>query len=85
LVDCTTPIPTVPRLALQGKTIQRAQSMLCDPPLHPPARGKELFHYYFAVINATVVSSMRLEKPHSLSYQLPTLTNVPDTLVSDSS
>ena len=36
---------------------------------------------YFAVINATVVSNMRLEKPHSLSYQLPTLTKRPDTLV----
>src|SRR5690606_34662561 len=36
---------------------------------------------YFAAINATVVSSMRLEKPHSLSYQEDTLTSEPDTLV----
>ena len=36
---------------------------------------------HFADINATVVSSMRFEKPHSLSYQLPTLTKRPDTLV----
>jgi hypothetical protein len=32
---------------------------------------------YFAAINATVMSSMRLEKPHSLSYQLSTFTRVP--------
>lgn len=40
---------------------------------------------YGAVISATVVSSIRLENPHSLSYQLPTLTSLPETLVSDSS
>lgn len=32
---------------------------------------------YFAAINAKVVSSMRLLKPHSLSYQLNTFTMVP--------
>ena len=32
---------------------------------------------YFAFINATVVSSIRLEKPHSLSYQEQALTRVP--------
>ena len=37
---------------------------------------------YFAVIRATVVSSMRLLKPHSLSYQEETFTKRPDTLVS---
>ena len=37
---------------------------------------------HFAAISATVVSSIRLEKPHSLSYQLETLTSRPDTLVS---
>ncbi len=30
-----------------------------------------------AFINATVVSSIRLQKPHSLSYQLQTLTSLP--------
>src|SRR3954470_12292118 len=41
---------------------------------------------YFAFMNATVVSSMRLEKPHSLSYQPPTFTSVPSaTLVNDAS
>ena len=37
---------------------------------------------HFACINAIVTSSMRLEKPHSLSYQLQTFTSRPDTLVS---
>src|SRR5690606_20236888 len=37
---------------------------------------------YLADINATVVSSMRLEKPHSLSYHDETLTRRPETLVS---
>ena len=37
---------------------------------------------YLAVINAIVVSSMRFEKPHSLSYQEETLTRRPETLVS---
>ncbi len=32
---------------------------------------------YLAAISASVVSSMRLEKPHSLSYQLNTFTKVP--------
>jgi len=32
---------------------------------------------YFAFNNATVMSSMRFEKPHSLSYQDSTLTSVP--------
>ena len=37
---------------------------------------------YFAVISATVVSSMRFEKPHSLSYHDETFTRLPDTFVS---
>ena len=36
---------------------------------------------YLADISATVVSSMRFEKPHSLSYQDDTFTRRPDTLV----
>src|SRR5437867_9192439 len=36
---------------------------------------------YFAAISATVVSSMRFEKPHSLSYHDETLTRRPETLV----
>src|SRR6202008_1966694 len=42
--------------------------------------------HYFAWCRATVTSSMRLEKPHSLSYQLATFTSVPpETLVSNES
>src|SRR5437899_406863 len=52
--------------------------------LTAPSRRRH-FRYYLAVIKATVVSSIRFEKPHSLSYQLPTLTSLPETLVSDSS
>src|SRR4051794_37056910 len=37
---------------------------------------------YFADISATVVSSMRFEKPHSLSYHEHTFTRRPETLVS---
>src|SRR5690606_25553501 len=45
-------------------------------------QGIDLGHAaYLADISATVVSSMRLEKPHSLSYQDDTLTSLPDTLV----
>ena len=40
---------------------------------------------YLADISAMVVSSMRFEKPHSLSYQDETLTRRPETLVSDAS
>jgi hypothetical protein len=36
---------------------------------------------YLAAISATVVSSMRFEKPHSLSYHDDTFTRRPDTLV----
>lgn len=37
--------------------------------------------YYLAFIRATVVSSMRFEKPHSLSYHDDTFTSRPETLV----
>ena len=35
------------------------------------------FIFYLAFINATVVSSIRFENPHSLSYQATTLTRLP--------
>lgn len=38
-------------------------------------------HDHLADIKATVVSNIRFEKPHSLSYQLETLTRLPDTFV----
>src|SRR5436853_5246084 len=48
--------------------------------------GKEIGHdipfgRYRAAIKAIVVSSMRLENPHSLSYHEDTLTSLPETLV----
>src|SRR5512132_127640 len=45
-------------------------------PIRPQARR------HFAFIKATATSSMRLLNPHSLSYQLDTLTRRPETLVS---
>src|ERR1700681_3444470 len=50
-------------------------------------RDKEVAHgallcRYRAAIKAIVVSSMRFEKPHSLSYHEDTLTSLPETLVS---
>ena len=44
--------------------------------------GERVSHFYLAAINAMVTSSMRFEKPHSLSYQLDTFTNRPETFVS---
>ncbi|ATN10907.1 hypothetical protein CRN80_15175 [Pseudomonas sp. FDAARGOS_380] len=41
-----------------------------------PSRGA-----YSALHSATQLSSIRLEKPHSLSYQASTLSNLPLTLV----
>src|SRR5688572_10508603 len=48
-------------------------------------RGERVAHDasgYFAAIQLITTSSMRLEKPHSLSYQLETFTSRPETLVS---
>src|SRR5690606_41482250 len=46
-------------------------------------QGVDLGHAaYLADISATVVSSMRFGRPHSLSYHDDTLTSLPDTLVS---
>ena len=47
-----------------------------------PADHTEQRKDYLAFISATVVSSIRLLKPHSLSYQDDTFTRRPDTLVS---
>ena len=48
----------------------------------PPHNGGARRDTYFAFANATAVSSMRFENPHSLSYQLDTFTRRPDTFVS---
>ena len=47
--------------------------------IHPGVTGRTVD--YLAFISATVVSSMRLLKPHSLSYHDETFTRRPDTLV----
>ena len=48
------------------------------PRLKTPESGIEAeWVAYFAFTIASVISSMRFEKPHSLSYQLSTLTSVP--------
>lgn len=66
-----------PRLALHGQPVRRAQLVR----RHKLRNPRLTLRCYFAAINATVVSSMRFEKPHSLSYQLLTLTRRPETLV----
>ncbi len=52
------------------------------PQANAPKRARLHDGNYFAVASATAVSSMRFEKPHSLSYQLDTFTRRPDTFVS---
>ena len=47
-----------------------------------PRDSPTMLQVHIADISATVVSSIRLENPHSLSYQLDTLTRRPETLVS---
>src|SRR5512137_672845 len=61
-----------------GRAVLRATAGGCRP---APAGGSRS-RGYFAFINATVVSSIRFEKPHSLSYQDETLTRRPETFVS---
>src|SRR6185437_7135756 len=51
-------------------------------PAERHVRHAKEVHPYFAAIQAITTSSMRLEKPHSLSYQLDTFTSRPETLVS---
>jgi len=45
------------------------------------SNGRRYRRRHLASINATAVSNIRLEKPHSLSYQLETLTRRPETFV----
>jgi hypothetical protein len=49
--------------------------VLSPEPIKNPAFAG--FFSYFAAISAVVMSSMRLEKPHSLSYHERTFTRVP--------
>ena len=74
----------------RGSRRRQARALIGQPPKKMPHSSKRgIFGTdltgglgnYLAAINATVVSSMRFEKPHSLSYHDDTLTNRPDTFV----
>ena len=80
---------TNPRVARHLAVFHRHVQVLADE--NPLAGQCEVGHldnrhglaFYFALTSATVVSSIRFENPHSLSYQAITLTIVPSmTLVS---
>jgi hypothetical protein len=64
-----------------GKSHHIAERRIKKRPPQRVASGRQK-KPYLALANATAVSSMRFEKPHSLSYQLDTFTNRPDTFVS---
>ena len=75
--------------ACSARRLAEASSQRRSPSRLPGGTRKSRFHgdrrralSYFAAINATVASSIRLLKPHSLSYQLETLTSRPETFVS---
>ncbi len=67
--------------ALAGERhVLHAHDTRRDAPRRAAGHGRGV---HFARLQASVVSSMRFEKPHSLSYQAQTLTSVPSmTLVS---
>src|SRR5471030_2814853 len=52
-----------------------------SPLPHKPAHTERFVPVYSALQSARQLSSIRLEKPHSLSYQASTLSNLPLTLV----
>ena len=56
--------------------VERTAGRACDALLQT-GRSAPRWADYLAAISARVMSSMRLEKPHSLSYQDSTLTRVP--------
>ncbi len=68
--------PRGPVSAGSPRSNHRMLHLVAQPGVEVSATG------YLAAINATVVSSIRLLNPHSLSYQLETLTRRPETLVS---
>src|ERR1700694_5322312 len=76
-----TRLPRRSRAFMRLNPTSPAAPSLRATPACPPRRSRPKPHH-FAFISATVASSMRLEKPHSLSYQAQTLTSVPsDTRV----
>ena len=66
----------------QGKTKVLAVSLANAGRMSGEGIGHGSNMPYFAAIRAIVVSSIRFENPHSLSYQDDTFTRRPDTLVS---
>jgi len=79
----------------KARRLRRREAVLRETPPPPPSSTPRGIHNYRcgeqggaggegqrAFISATVASSIRLLKPHSLSYQLLTFTRRPDTLVS---
>ena len=73
-----------PRIAGDHTTLHRNVEILPDQdPLVAQVRIRQPQNLHDAFDQATVVSIMRLEKPHSLSYHEQTFTSVPSmTLVS---
>src|SRR5258708_39683286 len=67
--------PTAQTISQRPDAISSSQGRDSKPPA-------AVITVYLALISAMVVSSMRLENPHSLSYQEQTLTSRPETLVS---
>lgn len=89
--DLTNQFPSLPRAASEfGRKNQLNARAACLTSISAwlAQLGSFLTAYemlrarYFALASATVVSSIRFEKPHSLSYQLDTFTRRPDTFVS---
>src|SRR4029077_10461721 len=72
------------RIAGDDAVLHRYVQIFPDQdPLVAQVRVRHAQYLHVARDHASVVSSMRLEKPHSLSYQAHTLTSVPSmTLVS---
>src|SRR3974390_2836129 len=78
----------IDRCALRGADYKRHSAQICrgfhikkGRSSERPFHGRNAVQAQAAFISATVASSMRLLNPHSLSYQLLTLTRRPDTLV----
>ena len=75
--------PAPSPLVLSATSASRSSSRACadattgcaSHSVGPAGPTRSQIRRYFALISATVVSSMRFEKPHSLSYQLDTLTS----------
>src|SRR5690348_12147624 len=68
--------------AMSASAIGRMTISLIAPTVELARRDRAPGRRHLAAISATVTSSIRFEKPHSLSYQLDAFTSRPDTFVS---